>query len=207
MAERKHGAEAPATVTKVTGEDWYGRELTSTDVFDKVLFVDCDFTELANDGATFTDCTFRNVKFNVSKHTDAAFTNCTFTRCNFFDAEFTRCKMVGSMFSACAWDIAKIERGDWSFVGLPGADLRKATVRDARMRESDLTGVNAAGGILTGLDWAGTWFHRADFTECDLRGSDLSNLDPLTVELARAIITIDQAVTIAEALKLDVRAE
>ena len=40
---------------------------------------------------------------------------------------------------------------------------------------------------------------------CDLRGSDLSSLDPLTVELGGAIIDPDQAVSVASALGLEVR--
>jgi uncharacterized protein YjbI with pentapeptide repeats len=46
---------------------------------------------------------------------------------------------------------------------------------------------------------------RADFSGCDLRGSDLSTLDPLTVDLKNAIIDLPQAIVIATSLGLDVR--
>jgi fluoroquinolone resistance protein len=45
----------------------------------------------------------------------------------------------------------------------------------------------------------------ADFTRADLRGTDLSALDPATTEIRHAIITADQAVVVAMALGLDVR--
>ena len=48
---------------------------------------------------------------------------------------------------------------------------------------------------------------KADLSYSDLRGSDLSALDPWTVNLARAIVDWQQAVTIATNLGLDVRAE
>jgi fluoroquinolone resistance protein len=40
-----------------------------------------------------------------------------------------------------------------------------------------------------------------------LRGSELSSLEPATVELKGAIITMSQAIVIAMALGLDVQAE
>jgi len=57
------------------------------------------------------------------------------------------------------------------------------------------------------VDLGGAWLHRADLGGCDLRGSDLSSVDPETTVLRGAIITIDQTIAIAEALGLDVRAE
>ena len=56
-------------------------------------------------------------------------------------------------------------------------------------------------------DLSGAALDGADFTDCDLRGSDLSTLDPGTVRLAGAIIDVQQALTIAQALGLDVRAD
>ena len=76
-----------------------------------------------------------------------------------------------------------------------------------RLREADLTGVRAVGGTLRDCDLAGAWLHRADLTGCDLRGSDLTGIDPATVTLDRAIITLPQAVTIVEAMGLDLRVE
>jgi hypothetical protein len=47
--------------------------------------------------------------------------------------------------------------------------------------------------------------HGCDFTRTDLRGSDLSSLDPRTVVLDGALIDVDQSVVIARGLGLDVR--
>src|SRR4051812_43296794 len=137
MAERGRGERLP-TESRVVDEDWEGRTIGREDNFEKVLFVDCDLTEIENTGATFTECVFRNVRFNASRHRDAAFVNCTFQRCNFFDAAFEHCKAVGSTFEGCGWDIAKVDGGDWSFVSLVKAELASATFTDVRMREADL---------------------------------------------------------------------
>jgi hypothetical protein len=90
-------------------------------------------------------------------------------------------------------------------VGLPGADLRSASFRGTRLREADLTGARCQGASIRDADLSGAWLHSADLSRCDLRGSDLSAIEPENVALKGAIITIDQTITIAQALGLDVR--
>jgi len=131
--------------------------------------------------------------------------NCTFVSCKFFDSRFKECKFVGSMFDACEFDQMQVTGGDWSFTGLPGAALGRASFKETRMREADLTGASCKGGSLRDVDLSGAWLHGADFTTCDLRGSDLTAFDPENLRLKDAIITIDQSIIIAEALGLDVR--
>jgi fluoroquinolone resistance protein len=206
MAERKHGHPAPETTHTIAGEDWSGRDL-SGQVHERVLFVDLDLTEARNTGAVFTECTFRRAQFNVSVHTDAAFVNCTFRGCSFFDARFVECKLVGSTFDRCTFDLTRVDGGNWSFVGLPGADLRRAVLRGVRMREADLTGARCQGGALLDVDLSGAWLGAATFAKCDLRGSDLSAIDPTETDLKGAIVTYEQALVIAQSLGLDVRAE
>jgi uncharacterized protein YjbI with pentapeptide repeats len=204
MAERKYGEPAPRTDTTVADADWYGRRL-HREQFQSTLFVDLDLTEGANVGTVFSECTFRRARFNASTHDGAAFVNCTFLSCNFFDSRFTGCKLVGSMFDGCQFDHMQVIDGDWAFVGLPGADLRRASFLRTRLREADLTGARCQGASIRDVDLSGAWLHSADFTRCDLRGSDLSALEPEHVRLKDAIITIDQSIVIAEALGLDVR--
>ena len=120
---------------------------------------------------------------------------------------FTDCKFVGSMFDRCSFDVIRVTGGNWSFVGLPGADLRQAIFQGVRMREADLTGARCQGASLRDVDLSGALLHSADFSGCDLRGSDLSALEPGTVELKGAIITLEQTIVVAEALGLDVRVE
>ena len=206
MADRKHGHVAPPTSTTVAGEDWEGRDVSRQEHV-RVAFVDLDLTEVTDDGAVFTECTFRRTKFNVSVHTSAAFVNCTFVNCDFFDARFTDCKLVGSMFERCTFDMLQVAGGNWSHVGLPGADLRHASFRGVRMREADLTGARLEGATLRDVDLSGAWLGAARLSRCDLRGSDLGALDPGQVELAGAIVTFEQALVIATALGLDVRPE
>jgi uncharacterized protein YjbI with pentapeptide repeats len=204
MSDREHGAAPPPTDSEVSHADWEGEDLSGRE-HTRVAFSDVDLTDATNRGAVFTECAFRDCRFNGSSHTDAAFVNCTFTRCRFFDVTFTNCKLVGSMFDRCTYDLLRCEGGDWSFVGLPGADLRKASFSRLRMREADLTGARCDGGRLRGVDLSGASLGRASFVRTDLRGSDLSSLDPATAEVGGAIIDTDQAITMAEALGLDVR--
>ncbi len=206
VADRKYGEPAPKTTNTVSGADWYGRKL-SREQYQSTLFVDLDFTEGNNIGAIFNECTFRRTRFNASTHHSAAFLNCTFVSCNFFDSRFTECKAVGSMFDGCQFDHIQVIDGDWAFVGLPGADLRRAAFLRTRLREADLTGARCQGSSLRDVDLSGAWLHSADLSGADLRGSDLSAIEPETVNLKGAIITIDQTIVIAEALGLDVRVD
>jgi uncharacterized protein YjbI with pentapeptide repeats len=204
VADRKHGAPPPPTDSEVSHADWEGEDL-SGQAHTRVAFSDVDLTDATDRGAVFTECTFRDCRFNGSSHTDAAFVNCTFSRCGFFDATFTDCKLVGSMFDRCTYDLLRCAGGDWSFVGLPGADLRRASFSRLRMREADLTRARCDGGRLLDVDLSGASLRGASFVRTDLRGSDLSALDPTATDVAGAIIDTDQAITIAEALGLDVR--
>lgn len=206
MAERKHGLPAPETHATVAGADWHGQDISGQH-HTRVAFVDLDLTEAQNRGALFTECTFRRAQFNCSVHTDAAFVNCTFVNCNFFDVRFTECKFVGSMFDRCTYDLMQVVGGNWSHVGLPGADLRRASLRGVRLREADLTGARCEGASLRDVDLSGAWLHGAKLTGCDLRGSDLTAVEPEHVELRGAIVTFEQALVIAVALGLDVRPE
>lgn len=192
------------TESTIAGADWYGRKI-SREQFQRVLFVDLDLTELESIGAVFNECTFRRARFNASGHDEAAFVNCTFISCNFFDSRFTACKFVGSMFNDCQFDNMKVVEGDWGFVGLPGADLRRASFSRTRLREADLTGARCQGSSICDVDLSGAWLHSVDFSGCDLRGTDLSAIEPSNVQLKGAIITIDQTIVVAEALGLDVR--
>ena len=204
MAERRYGEAPPKTGSTVAGADWYGRQI-ERERHEKVLFADLDMSEAQTLGAVFHECTFRRARFNASSHQATAFVNCTFVSCKFFDSRFTECKQVGSMIDGCDFDQMQVVGGDWSFTGLPGAVLGRATFKGTRLREADLTGAFCKGGSMCDVDLSGAWLHAADFTACDLRGSDLSAIDPTVVHLRDAIITIDQTVVIAQALGLDVR--
>ena len=206
MADRKHGSSAPETTSTLTGADWTGQDL-SGQTHARVLFVDLDLTEVQNTGAVFTECTFRRARFNVSVHTDAAFVNCTFRSCTFFDVRLTECKLVGSTFDRCTFELTRVAGGNWSFVGLSGADLRRADFCGVRLREADLTGARCQGSSIRDCDLAGAALHGATLTDCDLRGSELSAIDPLHTSLTGAIVTYEQALAIAAALGLDIRAE
>jgi fluoroquinolone resistance protein len=185
-------------------EDWYAEEITGR-TYIRCSFLGIDLTESVTRGAVFTDCSFGNVRFNASKHIDSAFTGCGFKRCNFFDVEFEGCKLVGSIFEECVIRPMRVLGGDWSFAGLPGADLRGSSFQDVRMREADLTGANCEDAVFLDVDLSGAQLHSSKFARTDLRGSDLSAVDPFNVELAGAIIGAGQAAVLAQALGLEVR--
>lgn len=191
------------TETEIADADWEGEDLSGQE-HERVLLRSVDLTDAVSRGASFVQCTFRECRFNGSKHVGTGFVNCTFDRCAFFDTTFEDCKMMGSRFQRCSLDLLVAKGGDWSFVGLAGADLRRASFRDLRMREADLTAARADGGRLRGTDLSGALWQRASLVGTDLRGSDLSSLDPTSVTLAKAIIDPDQAITVALALGLDV---
>ena len=200
-----HRPPVPDPELVVRDEDWYARELTAADRFTRYSFLDTDWTEVVSSGTVFDECTFAGVRFNASRHSGAAFTNCTFRNCTFFDTRFTDCKLVGSLFQRCTFNLFQVSGGDWSYVGLPGADLRQATVEGVRMREADLTAARLEKAVLTGTDLSGAMLQGAKLTGADLRGSDLSSLDPLTAEIRGAIVDLPQAAQIAAALGLHVR--
>ena len=126
MADRKYGEPAPPTSERISGADWYGQELLRKE-YSNTLFVDIDLTEVQSSGCVFNECTFRRARFNASIHKDSAFVNCTFVSCNFFDSKFLECKLLGSMFDDCQFHHMQVIGGDWGFVGLPGADLSRAS--------------------------------------------------------------------------------
>ena len=172
----------PEAVEDVTyrHQDWYAEELADRH-FVRCEFSHVDLTEAVSQGATFTECVFGNVALNASRHTDSAFTRCTFKRCNLFEAEFTGCKLVGSTFEQCDLRPLRVDGGDWSFVALPGADLRGVRITDVRMREVDLTGADLTGAVLTGVDLSGAQLHAAKLIRADLRGSDATTPAPIQV--------------------------
>ncbi|MFF8290979.1 pentapeptide repeat-containing protein [Streptomyces sp. NPDC016309] len=184
----------------VRGEDWYARELGPGTTYTGCTFYDTDFTEVVNEGAVFDECVFSGVRFNASRHTGAAFTNCSFRGCGFFDTRFERCKVVGSRFERSTFGLLEVTGGDWSFAGLRGADLRKVCFDGVRLREADLTGARLEGAHVLRCDLSGALLHGAKLKDADLRGSDLSSLDPLTVDPAGARIDLEQAAVIATAL-------
>lgn len=201
MADRRHGTPAPVTTSVVDATTWDPGTVSGSR-HDAVLFEDVDLSDFEEHGASFNGCTFRKLRFNTSIHVDAAFTNCTFAGCNFFDVRFTGCKLVGSMFDRCSFDLLTVDGGDWSLVGLPGADLRKASFRGVRLREADLTGARFDGSTVRDTDLSDALVHAASFRGADLRGSDLSALDPLNNDVQDALIDVEQAMVIATALGL-----
>lgn len=202
MADRKGGRAAPKTESTI--RDWDDAD-PSGQTYTRVLFIDSDFTELNNQRGVFEECVFRGVRFNASVHLEAAFVNCTFVRCSFFDSTFTRCKLMGSMFDDCTYNLLKVEGGDWSFVGMPGADLRGAEISGTKLREADLTGLRAAKAVLRDVDLSGAWMQRADFTGADLRGPTCRRWTRSRSSLKNAIVDLPQAIVITTSLGLEVR--
>lgn len=199
-AEQETG-EPPIADAIFSGDDWYGDEMTDRRYL-RCVFEDVDLTESTIHGCAFTECTFGRVRFNASRHADSAYLRCTFVRSNLFEAEFTGCKLVGSTFQDCTLRPLRIVRGDWSFVSLVDADLRGIAAEDVRMREIDLTGARCDQAVLLGTDLSGAQLRGASFQRADLRGSDLSAFDLREVPMSQAVITVEQAMMLAQAAGL-----
>jgi uncharacterized protein YjbI with pentapeptide repeats len=194
------------TETRIDRADWFEADLSGV-THERVLFQNLDMTDSTGTGARFVDCTFRSAELDRCELEAASFENCTFIRCSLVAARFVGCKFVGSNFEAATAERMTVDGGDWSFVALSGADLRRARFTDVRMREADLTGAKLGQAVLSKCDLAGASWSRADLSGCDLRGSDIADLDPGNVQLHRAIIDWPQAVLIARSIGLDVRTD
>ena len=153
MADRRLGVPAPPVEQTIRSADWDSLDI-SGEIHRRVLFQDVDLTELSDHGSSFEECQFRNVRFNVSVHEDARFLNCVFSRCSFFDATFTGCKLTGCVFDGCTYGLLKVSGGDWSYVALPGADLRGSTFHGTRLREADLSAARLSRELMVlPTDW------------------------------------------------------
>lgn len=122
-----------------------------------------------------------------------------------FEAEFSGCKLVGSTFAQTSLRPLTVTGGDWSFVALPGADLRGVAITHTRMREADLTGANCEKATFTDVDLSGAQLHNAVLNGCDLRGSDLTAFNPTMSQIRNALITPRQAVVMAQAMGFTVQ--
>jgi fluoroquinolone resistance protein len=207
MAGLVNGRPTPETTETVADEDWYGEDLDGRSGAN-VEYVEIELSEsTSHGGLDFTECIFRGTQFGRSSHSGALFANCVFIDCDFFGATFTDCKFLGSSFFRCKFDRLKVAGGDWSFVALPGADLRTSTFENVRMHEADLTGARCGGATLRGVDWSRASLGKIDLGGADLRGSNLTALDPGSVNVRNAVIDWQQAVTLATNLGLDVRSD
>jgi uncharacterized protein YjbI with pentapeptide repeats len=61
--------------------------------------------------------------------------------------------------------------------------------------------------VLRSLDLSGAMLARANLDRCDLRGSDLSSVDPWSTSLRGAIVDPVGAMVVATAIGLEVRAD
>jgi fluoroquinolone resistance protein len=175
MPYPRYGTTPPQTDSEIVGANWYGADLSGQS-HERVALSEVDMVEASGRGVLFSEC-----------------------------AELRDCKLVGSIFDGCEFGVLTCRGGDWSFVGLAGADLRRVRFSDMRMREADLTGARCGGAQLRELDLSGASLHGADLTKADLRGSDISSLDPAAVKLRGMIVDPDQTMVIATALGLDVQ--
>lgn len=204
MADSRAMPDRADMDAEIVDEDWDGRDLKGLE-HARTALIDVDMTESRLTSSTFLDCVFERVRLNAASLSGCAFLNCTFERCTFFDSTFDGCKLVGSTFERCTFTNVVVTGGDWSFVGLSGADLRSASFTDVRLRGADLTDARCEGAALRQVDLAGASMMGANLSGCDLRGSDLSSLDPTAVRLRNAIIDWQQALQVVAALGLEVR--
>ena len=90
---------------------------------------------------------------------------------------------------------------------LRGAKLRNVTFENCVLDDADVTAAEIRETRFDGCTLHRVLIDGVRMRSVDLRGSDLSALDPRQVELRGAVVTYEQALALAAALGLDIRAE
>ncbi len=151
--------------------DWDDRELVG-EQFLRCRFDDASLREVVTRNCVFEDCDFSGVRLSSSTHVRTAFLGCRFRRTELFNATLEECKLTGSSFLDCSLRPMSVLGGDWSYVGLRGADLRKADLRRLRLREADLGDADLRKADLRDCDLGHARLDHAQLAGADLRGAD-----------------------------------
>jgi uncharacterized protein YjbI with pentapeptide repeats len=78
---------------------------------------------------------------------------------------------------ACTYGVftdSDLAGGDYWGIDIQYADLRGCNLSQSQMQYTTLTGAKFNRGSLAGSDLGEAWIFEADFSECDLRGADLT---------------------------------
>ncbi|WP_236636012.1 pentapeptide repeat-containing protein [Exiguobacterium sp. SH5S13] len=114
--------------------------------------------------------------------------------------EFDQCKTTGSSFESCTFGGVTVRGGDWSFVNLRHAPLRKMDWSDVRLVEADLYGADLKESRWTNAALTRAVLQHADCTAADFIGADMDGVDFTDVTLKKTKLDVMQAVQVARSL-------
>ena len=127
-------------------------------------------------------------------------TGCTFERTSFFDATLVGCKLTGSELVGCTLLPLTVDGGDWSYVSLRQADLRRVELTGLNLEEVDLAEADLTGASLHSCRMARASLRGALLRGASRVGSDLSGVQLAEVDLRGVTIDLAQAALVAESL-------
>ena len=166
-------------------------------------------------GTAFERCTFRGVNLQEADLSRCRFVECRFDACNLSVASVTECVLQDVRFRDC-----KLAGIDWSGTrrfsvvafeacvldqcAFMGMDLKKAVLRDCRLREvvfaeTDLSEADVRAADLTGARFSGTKLAKAD-----LRGAHGYVIHPLENGVAGLRVSMPDAVGLVTGLGVEV---
>lgn len=179
------------------GVDWYGMEL-GDGRYVRCRFFDADLTEARTQNAIFEECDFSGARLNASRHRTSAFLRCTFSRASLFDATLDGCKLTGSEFASTRLRPLTVHGGDWSYVGLRGADLAGLDLSAVNLAYADLTEADLRKTVLRDANLDHARLELAELRGADLRGADLNAVETRTLDLRDVKVTMIQAIVLAQ---------
>jgi fluoroquinolone resistance protein len=153
------------------------------------------------DGCTFSHINFQQVDFSRTKFLDCKFINCDlsksrFTSSTFRDCEFNHGKMIGIDWTLFT-DLSevKIHYSDLSYGNFTGRKLRHFHIEDSTARECEFGETDLSGSVLSGTDFKGSTFRKANLSKCDFSGSGHLALNPQENILKDAKIPMTEALS------------
>jgi fluoroquinolone resistance protein len=136
-------------------------------------------------GEELVDRGYLRCRFVDVDLTEAVVRGSQFEECQFLNVRFNASRHADAAYLRCAFRHCNLFEAAFDGCKLVGSSFHECDLRPLTVTGGDWSFVNLAGA--------------------DLRGSDLTSLDPRTCEIAGAVIDGDQAVVLALALGFTVR--
>lgn len=193
--ETFHDVTVGADLARV---DWELDELRGRR-FAQCRFDDAQLLELRTTDCEFVECDFSGAVLGSSVHERTAFLRCRFRRTQLFDASFLGCKLTGSHFAGCALRPLTVDGGDWSYVGMRGAELAGVDFAGVRLREADFTDADLSRTSFAGADLSHARLSGARLDKADLRGATTDAIDWTALSLHGVRLDVAQAIALAVA--------
>lgn len=193
-----------------------------------VQFRGCEFPQTSLRGANLRDAQFIDCKlytddqpadFRYAELRDVSFEGCDLTtarfeRANAYGLKLNRCQAQGADFTSVDFGMAmsrnhtvidfeckgsNLAYADFSGTYLPGASFRDTRLVHAVFQQCDLSNATLVDCELDNIE-----AQHLSLAGADLRGSRFNNVDPRRIDLTDAKIDADQALTLLQAMGIEV---